>query len=85
MKYRGRELSVVRCQLSVVSFQISEIQIDRRSKETKLFGVCPVVGLYHGAAASPQRQGRVAVGAPGRAPAMRGRCCPQGIINPALR
>ena len=71
MKYRGRELSVVSCQLSVVSFQfsdfrdtdfrfqryrfqISEIQIDRRSKETKLFGVCPVVGLYHGAAASPQ-------------------------------
>ena len=27
MKYRGRELSVVSCQLSVVSFQISEIQI----------------------------------------------------------
>ena len=78
MKYRGREFSDFR-------FQFSEIQIDRRSKETKLFGVCPVVGLYHGAAASPQRKGRVAVGAPGRAPAMRGRCCPQGIINPALR
>ena len=37
-----KELSVVRC-------QFSEIQIDRRSKVTKLFGVCPVVGLYHGA------------------------------------
>ena len=85
MKYRGRELSVFSCQFSVFRFQFSEIQIDRRSKETKLFGGCPVIGLYHGAAASPQRKGRVAVGAPGRAPAMRGRCCPQGIINPALR
>ena len=41
-------------ELSVVRFQLSEIQIDRRSKVTKLFEVCPVVGLYHGAAASPQ-------------------------------
>ena len=41
-------------ELSVVRGQLSEIQIDRRSKVTKLFGVCPVVGLYHGAAASPQ-------------------------------
>ena len=68
MKYRGRELSVFSCQFSVFRFQFSEIQIDRRSKETKLFGGCPVVGLYHGAAASPQRKGRVAVGRLGGRP-----------------
>ena len=59
MKYRGRELSVFSFQFSDFRFQFSEIQIDRRSKVTKLFGGCPVVGLYHGAAASPQRKGRL--------------------------
>ena len=58
--------------LSDVRFQFSEIQIDRRSKVTKLFGICPVVGLHHGAAASSRRKWRVAVGAAGRQPAPRG-------------